>query len=308
MKMINSLTRVFIAITLFSTTILFSCKKEDSSAGTPAEQKEFASAASESDAEAEVVFDDVFNNVMGVNSNVALGGTGVFGGANYNSGTGGEIRNGVSGVDSLTQCYVVTVTNLSTASVFPIKVVIDFKAGCVGRDGKTRKGKIITIYSDRLIHAGATAITTFEDYYINGIKVEGTHKISNKSTASTRIFHVLITGAKLSKSNGDFSQWNSEKTIAQIEGVGTVITPLDDIFKITGAASGSVKRGDKFFQWATVITEPLIKKYACRWIVKGTIALKKSNTSVAVLDYGTGNCDNKAYFTVNGQVTEITLH
>ena len=307
MKMINSLTRGLIVMTFFS-LVLFSCKKEDSSAGTPAEQKEFASAASESDAEAEVVFDDVFNNVMGVNSNVALGGTGVFGGANYNVGSGGEIRNGVNGIDSTIQCYVVTVTNLNAGAVFPIKIVIDFQAGCVGRDGKTRKGKMITVYSDRLINAGATAVTTFEDFYIDDIKVEGTHKITNKSTVSSRIFHVLITGAKLSKSNGDFSQWSSEKTIAQIEGVGTVLTPLDDIFKITGAATGSVKRSDKFFQWATVISEPLIKKYACRWIVKGSITLKKSNTPVAVLDYGSGNCDNKAYFTVNGQVTEISLH
>ena len=41
---------------------------------------------------------------------------------------------------------------------------------------------------------------------------------------------------------------------------------------------------------------------------EGTIELRKGNSAVAVLDYGTGICDNKATLTVNGTVYEITLH
>jgi len=143
---------------------------------------------------------------------------------------------------------------------------------------------------------------------VNDISVEGTHKISNKSTQDKKIFNVQVIGAKLSKPNGNYSQWNSEKTISQVEGLGTPLLPLDDIFTIDGSANGAVKRGDKFFQWSTIIQAPLVKKFSCRWLVKGVVILRKSNAPVAELNYGDGTCDNKATITVNGQVREITLY
>jgi hypothetical protein len=306
MKSLNSVTRL-LTVALGAIALFFaSCKKEGSTIGTPAEQQEFASATSEADAEAEVIFDDVFDNVMGVDNEVAIGGTGVFGGANMGAGNGGEYLNGANGADSL-RCFTVTYTQLSPPARFPLKVVIDFGAGCTGRDGRTRKGKIVIVYTGPLFIPGNSTTTTFDGYSVNDIKVEGTHKISNSSTQSVKSFSVQVVGAKLSKPNGDFSQWNSEKKISQIEGLGTPFFPLDDVFKIEGAANGAVKKGDKFFQWSTIIQEPLIKKFVCRWIVKGVVVMRKSNTAVAELNYGNGTCDNKATLTVNGQVREITL-
>ena len=118
----------------------------------------------------------------------------------------------------------------------------------------------------------------------------------------------MVIDAKLTKSNGNFTQWNSDKTISQVEGLGTPLFPLDDVFTVQGGANGSIKKDDKFFQWSTTIEEPLVKKFTCRWIAKGVIVMRKSNTAVAELNYGNGTCDNKATLTVNGQVREITLH
>src|SRR5262249_21819086 len=156
---------------------------------------------------------------------------------------------------------------------FPLKAVIDFGSGCTGRDGRTRKGKIIIVYTGRLILAGNSATTTFDGYYVNDTKVEGTHMITNTSTQDARSFTITVQDAKLSKINANYTQWNSEKTIAQTEGQATPIVALDDVFKLSGHAGGTVKRGDKLFQWETVITEALTKKFACRWIVKGTVSL-----------------------------------
>lgn len=306
MKSLTSLTRVLTAMSIIALFTFISCKKESSSLGTPAEQAEFAAATAESDAEAEVVFDDVFDNVVGVDTEVGIGGTGVFGGANNNSGMGQEIISGANGADS-TRCFTVTYTQLNAPARFPLKVVLDFGAGCTGRDGRTRKGKIITVYSGPLFIPGNSTVTTFEGYSVNDITVEGTHKTTNVSTQDKKAFRVVVLGAKLTKPNGNYSQWNSEKTIAQVEGLGTPLFPLDDVFKVDGGANGAVKRGDKFFQWSTNITEPLVKKFTCRWIVKGTVVMRKSNAAVAELNYGAGDCDNKATMTVNGEVREITL-
>jgi len=281
---------------------LSGCKKENSNGSAQSQQEDFANNASQSDAEAEVVFDDVFDNVMGVSPEVAVGGTGVFGRVNQTSGTG---ENRLTGADTLS-CYIVTITQLSSANRFPLNVVIDFGTGCTGKDGRTRKGKIIIQYTGRLLVPGNSSTTTFDGYYVNDIKVEGTHKITNTSTATVKSFTIAVSGARLSQPDGSYLEWNSEKTISQVDGLLTPI-PLDDVFNLTGHASGLVVKDNKLFQWNTAISSPLVKRFACHWIVKGTVNIQKGNAPVAVLDYGNGNCDNLATFTVNGVVHEITL-
>jgi len=306
MKSYLSLTRLLTIFGLAASLFIVSCKKE-ASVDTPVQQVEFASATAEADAEAETIFDDVFDNVAGVDAEVGIGGTGVFGSANnYGGGIGQEILSGAAGIDT-GRCFTVTYTQLNAPARFPLRVVLDFGTGCTGRDGRTRKGKIIIEYTGPLFVPGKSSTTTFDGYYVNDNHVEGVHKVLNTSTSNTRSFRILVTGAKITRPDGNYSEWNSEKNITQIEGLGTPLFPLDDWFKIEGGANGSVKRTDKFFQWSTVISEPLIKKFTCRWLVKGIVTMRKSNAPVATLDYGDGTCDNKAVITVNGVAKEITL-
>jgi hypothetical protein len=289
--------------TIMVTALVFSaCKKQDDSSSGAEGKEEFATVASQSDATAEVVFDDVFNNVLGVSSEVGIGGTGIFGRVDVSSGS----TNRLEGVDSIT-CYTVTTKQLS-ATRFPLQITIDFGAGCTGRDGRTRKGKIIVTYTGHLFIPGNSATTTFDGYYIENIKVEGAHKLTNTGTTDKKSYTIQITNAKLSQSNGNYIQWNSEKTITQIEGAATPLIGIDDAYNITGQAGGAVQKDGKYFQWSTLITTPLTKRFTCRWIARGTLSLKKGNDAVAVLDYGSGSCDNKATFTVNGSVHEITLY
>lgn len=282
---------------------LSSCKKETS---TTNNVQLFAEVTSSSDAEAEAIFDNLFDNVMGVDTEVGIGGTGIFGGTNPSTGFGQEMLSGTNGTDTA-RCFTVTYTQLNPPNRFPLKVVMDFGAGCTGRDGRTRKGKIISIYTGPLFIPENYSTTTFDGYYVGETKVEGTHKVINKSTQASRIFRTIVLGAKLTKPTGNYTEWNSEKTITQVEGLGTPLFPLDDIFTIVGGANGAVKKDDNYFEWATAIREPLVKKFTCRWLVKGILAMKKSNTELAVLDYGDGTCDNKAVITVGGASREINL-
>lgn len=307
MKLKSSLTRIFTA-TLFVSALFFtSCNKEISGDGlTPQEEEQASLASSEAEYESDVVFNDVFDNVMGVDDNVGMAGVGIF--ARVNSGDG----NAISARGDSLRCFTVTKTHLNAPNFFPVQIVIDFGTGCTGPNGVTRSGKIITTYTNRLVVPGAKATTTFDNYKVNGVKVEGTHIITNMSTANERIFKIEVIGAKLTKPNGNWSEWNSTRTIKQLEGLGTPNFPLDDIYKITGSANGKVKRGDLLFAWRSEITEPLIKKFTCRWIVKGifkVIRLNLASTSpwVATLNYGNGSCDNQAILTINGVSHQITL-
>ncbi len=308
MKLIFNPARI-VALLLLSTLIVFnSCKREVS--GNTSEEEFASRASSVADAESEVIFNEVFDNVMGVSNDVGLAGVGVFG--QMSAGSIGDVAR-------INACPNVTKTQLNAPNTFPISIVMDFGSGCTGRDGRIRSGKIITTYTNRLIYPGAKATTRFENFQIDSFKVEGTHVISNQSQTNTTpnnlltlIWKVEIDGAKLNKNNGNYTEWNSIKTITQLEGMGTALIPHDDVYKIEGSANGKVKRNNILVAWKAEITEPLIKKFSCRWIVKGIIKVVRLNLSsnspwISVLNYGNGDCNNKAVMTINGNFKEITL-
>lgn len=289
------LSTKLVAITLFfSLLLVISCQKETSNGTEEQQQIEASQVSSESDAEAEITFNDVFDDAMGANDEVGV--------------------EGVPGtMNRLNPCYTVTITRLNPPDLFPVKIVVDYgTTGCVGIDGHVRRGKVITEYTKRLLVPGAVATTRFDGFYVDSIKVEGVHKITNTSTSTaTRQFTVDVIEARLTRPSGNYVEWSGHKVITQIEGLATAI-PLDDIFRIEGSSHGKVKRGALLVSWESNIIEPLIKKFSCRWIVKGRVRTVRTNTSttdrwVAVLDFGTGDCDNKAVITINGVSRQITL-
>ncbi len=302
----NSPARLLITI-LFLATIFSGCKKEtsDSLSLTPTEEEDAARTMSYSEAEAELVFNDVFDNAMGVNNDVGIAGTGIFG-RSVTMGLGQSWR-----TDS--NCFTLKITHLGQ-TFFPVKVEIDFGNGCVGRDGHVRRGKVSTVYTNRLIHSGAIATTTFENFYFDSIRVEGIHRVTNMITSAlTRQYKIEVENGKLSKPNGNYSEWNSQKMITQTDGVLTADLPLDDIYRIEGHSNGKVKNGNLLFAWNSEITQPLMKKFTCRWIIEGRVRTNRITSPtnspwVAVLDYGQGTCDRFATITINGNSYQISLN
>lgn len=301
MKYWFNFTRLAAIATITALAFVVSCSKESSKTATNEEEQQVSQATSEADAEAEGTFNEFFDDVMGVNNEVGVAGSGVFFGR----------------TDSLTpvnRCFTVTITHPQNTP-FPAVVTIDFgTTGCPGPDGRIRRGKIITEYTARLIVPGAMATTTFDNFYVNDVHVEGTHKVTNTSELPNvpRRFKIQVINGKLSKPNGNFIEWNSTKIITQVEGLITPDNPRDDVFKIEGSAYGRVKRDNLIARWESATTEPLIRRFTCRWIVKGRIRTVRVNLPagspwIAVLDFGTGNCDNLATLTINGVSRQITL-
>ena len=307
MKSRINLAQFTILSFFFGLLMISSCSKENSQSGTDAQEEEVSNAAGEADAEAESNFDEFFDNAMGANNDVGVEGSGVFYGR----------------ADTMTpipRCFTVTVTH-PTNTFFPAIVVVDFGTmGCTGPDGRTRRGKIIIEYTNRLIFPGAMATTTFDGFYVNDIHVEGTHKITNISNVPVPPanvagkYRVEVTNGKLTKPDGNYIEWNSVRIVTQVEGFATPNDPRDDAFKIEGSANGTVRRGNLLVRWESTITEPLLRRVTCQWIVKGRVRSVRANLPnpnnshwVAVLDFGTGDCDNLATITINGITRQITL-
>lgn len=303
MKLRYTLRSILIAGAAISLLFISSCQKEKSRDTSDDQiQMDASKVSSEADGEAEIIFNGLFDDAMGVSAEVGLGGTGIFG--------------------RTESCPTVTITR-PTPALFPVRIVLDFGInGCIHpRDGHFRRGKIIIEYSDRLIHPGATATTTFDNFYFDSTKVEGTHKITNISsnTLSCRAWKMDVINAKLTRPNGNYTMWNSHKTLVQIEGCATPQIHMDDIFKIEGTAEGKVFRNNLLVLWNSSITEPLIKKFHCRWLVKGKIRTVRATTNttspwVAELNFSPspppnppGGCDPMATITINGVTHIITL-
>jgi hypothetical protein len=306
MKKFNLLVACIIA-TLFATIVIIGCKKitEEGAAPLNSEQEiTNVTNASISEGQAEAAFNDIYDNVMGYQGNNVGTATGV---GIFKANEGDNIR---TDTFNLPPCVKIIVDQPSPTG-YPKTVTIDFGAnGCTTAGRHMRKGKIITVYSNRLDMAGATATTTFENYYMDSIKVEGTHTISNQSSATVKKYTVKITDGKVTQPNGDYIEYSKDHTNAQTQG-GNTISPADDVFEITGRSNGAFKMGaDAAKTWSSTINEPLVRKFTCPWFLTGKLTITRTSGQTAAIDYAptnNGSCDKKASVTINGETKIVNI-
>jgi hypothetical protein len=299
-KILQAVLPVLAGTSLF----LYSCQKDDNTSGNQASAETIAVATTDENT-LESTFNDVFDDVAGIDDATAGEDIGLYGNAGDGIFTGQA--NGITGdlvAQPTTRCFTVTVDPMDRG-VFPKTVTVDFGTGCETR-GHLRKGKIVTVYTGRLHIPGNKAITTFINYSIDDFKIEGKHTLENTTQpgGNQRSFTATVENARITNIlSGNWRSWNSIRKSTQVEGNGTPFFPVDDVFSITGNRNGENSRG---IRWSSEVSEPLIRKFICRQIVKGVVKISVNNT-VGTLDFGDGTCDNTAILTVNGQSKTLTL-
>ncbi len=274
----------FIMLSIVALTF-FACKKDNANT----DDADITSV--EENAQADEVFSDTFTDVSTVETEYP---------DLFNAAGETKIQSDNSNPSISTTCATITVA--PEGNVWPKAVTFYFgENGCTGNNSNvTRKGKIIAVFTKSFKEAGSVITITFENYFVNDHKIEGTKTITNNgiNAAGHPEFTINVSKSKISSTTRTFS-WNSNRTIEWIKG-----TNMDDSFSITGSANGANSKGKEF---TVSITKPLIKKTGCRFIVAGILEIKPADRLARVLDYGNGNCDDKAIVTVNGFSKEITL-
>jgi hypothetical protein len=198
-------------------------------------------------------------------------------------------------------CATVTVTPQNS---FPKTIVIDFGAGCSSIDGVSRKGKINISLSDSVRHPGATAIMTFDNYYVENYKIEGTITWTNTTSLNGISWTRQITEGKVTAPGANYFWLHTgTKTVIQTAGASTPLNLLDDVYSITGTHTVTNPAGKS--RTAT-ITEALEKKTICHNITRGKIKIEGPN-HFAILDYGNGECDKIATITIDGNPPRTIL-
>ncbi|OWP85152.1 hypothetical protein BWK59_01480 [Flavobacterium davisii] len=184
-----------------------------------------------------------------------------------------------------------------------ISKTIDFgSTGCSMPNGNALKGKIIIKFTYQPKATSHTITYTFENFSHNNVKVEGTRTITiTRGTSAANPNEHLIFKIDLNLTvtleNGKILKITGTKTREIIQGQNTPELS-DNVYQITGNwetvfPSGTVRLAK--------ITSPLIVKSNCFYITKGIVSYRKLDKTAAVLDFGNGECDDKATLTVNGQ-------
>lgn len=263
---------------------LFSCKKSDDVNTVDETEIESTFELSEDQAVAENLTEDAYD-IM----NEAVEAEGLNG-----------AREPLVSADRLL-CATITVT---PASGFPRTITIDFGNGCTAPGSNiTRRGIIQIVISDSLRRPGSTAVMTFNNYYVNNFKKEGTITWTNTSTAGVRSWNRTVVDGRITAPGGRFWIHNSVKDVTQVAGVSTPRNLLDDAFEIEG--QGTV-RNSQGRQRSFNILLPLHKQVICENIDAGRIRFQGPN-HVAVLDYGDGTCDRIAMISIDGRPPRTIL-
>ncbi|MEP0712475.1 MAG: hypothetical protein ABJC55_11160, partial [Algoriphagus sp.] len=185
-------------------------------------------------------------------------------------------------------------------------ITIDFGAGCTNNYGVVRKGKVKIAYTANLLFPGSEITTTFEGYEVDGLKVEGTRKITNKGVNggnNSITLGVSIQNGKVTWPNATFFTINSEQ-----QRVITLGTQGAYEVSITGTAAGKSREG---VDYITSTNEPLIYTKNCMdsgitYPIGGIQKFQFLGIEVSV-DYGDETCDKLATVFYPGGSKAITL-
>jgi len=215
----------------------------------------------------------------------------------------GDKANVTTGSGAFKPSGCATVTKSGTT------ITVDFgSANCLCSDGRNRRGKIIINYTGAYGDSASVHTITFDNYYQNDNKVEGTKTVTNMghNSAGQPYFNVTVNGT-ITKTDGTTIVTNWTRVRTWTAGYGTPLVWSDDVYKITG--SGTITRPAGVVNVSIATATPLEIHGDCKWIEAGSITYTLPTGVTRTLNYGaTPVCDADATVTLPSGVTKsITL-
>ncbi|MBK6523715.1 MAG: hypothetical protein IPG08_16170 [Sphingobacteriaceae bacterium] len=176
-------------------------------------------------------------------------------------------------------------------------------------DSKLREGiMFITFYGKvktagsrmKIVLAGYKAANTDPakkiSYQCDSIVVK---TVSNNPTTDIRIFNVKIYNGKcVGPTNNWTTLYSTDRTITH--------NMATDEISIYGTSNGT-NRLNRTFTVDVPQSSPLVKKASCQFISSGILNLTPDGFKTRTVDYGNGNCDDDATFSVNGNTVAFKL-
>lgn len=190
---------------------------------------------------------------------------------------------------------------------------IDFGTqGCTLHNGNVVKGKIIISFSKIFTTPLKNISYKLEGFYHNGSLIEGSKIITHELKKSDLLadIHPITTHSielKITTPDGKVYTRIGTRVREMVEGFATIGNWEDNVFKVWGYHITTFPNGLKY-TFKTEKMQALVFKMSCKmpFPVSGIVEILK-NELKATLDYGQGECDNKATMTFKDVVKEIIL-
>ena len=184
---------------------------------------------------------------------------------------------------------------------FPKKITITYQ-NWVGPNGREKNGTIYITVNKRWMRAGYVRTVTFENFSINGYKIEGTKTISYLGLVNAKpTITVKLENGKVITPGGKTIQHQREITRTWENGWQTPLWIWDDVWFVTGSGSGVDRNG---FAYTYTIKEALQFHVGCPWAKAGVIEIVIEGKKTITIDFGDGTCDRKFSVTIDGQTTQ----
>ncbi|MGB2305499.1 MAG: hypothetical protein ACPH4I_03260 [Flavobacteriaceae bacterium] len=187
---------------------------------------------------------------------------------------------------------------------------IFFGDNCNGSWKQSRTGTIVITYSEEKDILGSFRQTEFDDFFMNGVKIEGVRRteITEIDADGNKTRESTLQNGKMIYEDGTF--YTKQKSFTYF----TVVENDENQYTtLTGSSSGVSSEGESF---SLTITKPIQYSYTCslnkkfskKWKipVKGVKSIVKGAETM-IVDFGDGSCDLIATVTSNGISETINL-
>jgi hypothetical protein len=186
---------------------------------------------------------------------------------------------------------------------------ITFSQECEGKRGQMRSGSMIISSSATRGEAGSFRQVTYDNFYLNGVKIEGTRRteILSIDESGSRTMITTVTDGKMIYEDGTFKTKSAAMTrYTHIENNEKQYSTL------SGRKSGVSTEGVEF---TMEITTPIKFVYNCtpegqrrrgKVPVEG-IQVANDGDQTITTDFGDGTCDTLVEITKDGEVETVDL-
>ncbi len=192
-------------------------------------------------------------------------------------------------------CVTVLYDSINTVLIFDLGT-----EGCIGLDGRERKGKIIVDYNGIPREPGSTLLITLDNFSVDGYQINGTltyNTIDYNNNGQLEMSYAVTDGI-YTEPHGDIITLECNRTVTWTSGAGSE-NLYDDVFETTGGFSGSVDG----YNYSGVIAEAVVFNSAC-WAegiyypISGEIQLTFPDNINRAINYGDGDCDKEIAITI----------
>lgn len=288
MKLTNLFAKV-VALSFVGTVGILSSCQDDEKRLTPSDTQDITE---------EALTDAYFQDLDD------LGGV-VIGSPENDEYSGGRSATTITITDDRCKCAEVTIEANGTIEHPEGLIIVDFGEGCTDNRLNTRKGKLKFAYSGWRFMPESQVVLTTENYYINGVKLEGTRTSTNVQNSSQEApkFNVVLTNGKATFPDGSVALRESNITWKWVR----ADNHSDDYLIIDQQSEASgITRGGRPYQVSLV--EELKYKRFCGIAVDGIKRYILDEDKEIVIDYGDGTCDKSVAITVNDVTHNITVN